>query len=293
MTIYRQLIDVADLQDLIAAADCPKVDSRVVDCRIIDCRFDLLKPEKGRAEYLAGHIPGAVFADLDRDLAGPVTVSSGRHPLPDPGVFKATLEGFGIGENTQVVVYDYASGALAARLWWMLRWFGHSPVAVLNGGLKAWLGGNGPLQTEVPDYPATELSASADAGRLATTAEISATISEGRDLTLVDARDRPRFDGQTEPIDSVAGHIPGALNFPFSDNINTEGKWKSADELRLQWAALLASDAAPPFVVMCGSGVTACHLVLSAEIAGLDEPRVYVGSWSEWIRDASRPVAAA
>jgi thiosulfate/3-mercaptopyruvate sulfurtransferase len=283
MTNYRQLIDVAELQGLIAADDC----------RVIDCRFDLSQPEKGRAEYLAGHIPGAVFADLDRDLAGPVTESSGRHPLPDPEVFKATLEGFGIDANTQVVVYDYASGALAARLWWMLRWFGHSPVAVLNGGLKAWLAGPGTLETDGPEYPASELSALPDAGRVATTAEINATISEGRDLYLVDARDRPRFDGQAEPIDAVAGHIPGALNFPFSDNINAEGTWKSAEQLRLLWAALFDGDAAPPFSVMCGSGVTACHLVLSAEIAGLDEPRVYVGSWSEWIRDASRPVAAA
>ena len=288
MTIYRQLIDVAELRDLIAVGNCS-----TVDCRIIDCRFDLQEPEKGREEYLAGHIPGAVFADLDRDLAGPVTDSSGRHPLPDPEVFKATLEGFGIGENTQVVVYDYASGALAARLWWLLRWFGHSPVAVLNGGLKAWLAGNGALQTEVPDYPATDLSASPDAGRVATTAEISSTLGAGRDQYLVDARDRPRFDGLTEPIDTVAGHIPGALNFPFSENLDAEGNWKSADELRHLWAGLLGSDHPPPFTVMCGSGVTACHLALSAEIAGLDEPRVYVGSWSEWIRDASRPVAAA
>jgi thiosulfate/3-mercaptopyruvate sulfurtransferase len=288
MKSFCHLLDVADLKELVASGEGQKI-----DCRIVDCRFDLLQPEKGRVEYLAGHIPGAVFADLDRDLAGPVTDSSGRHPLPDPEVFKATLEDFGIDANTQVVAYDYASGALAARLWWLLRWFGHARVAVLNGGLKAWLAGNGALQTEVPDYPATELSASPDAGRVATTAEISDTISEGGELYLVDARDRSRFDGLTEPIDTVAGHIPGALNFPFSENIDAEGKWKSADELRRLWAGILGCDSPPPVTVMCGSGVTACHLALSAEVAGLKEPRVYVGSWSEWIRDASRPVAGA
>ena len=283
MKSYRQLIEVAELQDLCGATDC----------RVIDCRFDLKQPEKGRVEYLAGHIPGAVYADLDRDLAGPVTDTSGRHPLPEPADFEATLEGWGIGPGTQVVAYDDGSGALAARLWWMLRWFGLPRVAVLNGGLNAWLAGNGTLETAVPEYPGTDLSASPDAGRVVTTGEISSSLSEGRDLHLVDARARSRFDGQSEPIDAVAGHIPGAMNFPFSDNINAEGTWKSADELRLLWAGRLGSESPPPFVVMCGSGVTACHLVLSAEIAGLDEPRVYVGSWSEWIRDASRPLAAA
>ena len=283
MTSYRQIVEVAQLNDMLGSADC----------RVVDCRFDLMQPDKGRAAYLAGHIPGAVYADLDQDLAGPVSSASGRHPLPAATVFKATLEHWGIAAGTQVVVYDDASGALAARLWWMLRWFGQPQVAVLNGGLNAWLAANGPLETAVPEYPETDLSASPDAGRVATTAEISATISEGRDLHLVDARDRPRFDGHTEPIDAVAGHVPGAMNFPFSANLNADGTWKSPDELRLAWVGLLGSEAPPPFTVMCGSGVTACHLVLSAEIAGLDEPRVYVGSWSEWIRDAARPVATA
>jgi thiosulfate/3-mercaptopyruvate sulfurtransferase len=281
MTSYRQLIEVAELKLSVGSKQC----------RVIDCRFDLMRPEKGRTEYLAGHIPGAVYADLDRDLAAPVTADSGRHPLPDPADFKTTLEGWGIDADTQVIAYDYASGALAARLWWMLRWIGHPQVAVLNGGLQAWCANDGELETAAPDYPATEFSASPDHGRVTTTDEISSTISEGRDLHLVDARDRPRYAGQAEPIDTVAGHVPGAMNLPFSESINADGSWKSPDELRQLWVGLLGSASPPPFSVMCGSGVTACHLVLAADIAGLDEPRVYIGSWSEWIRDASRPVA--
>lgn len=280
MKSYLQLIEVAELQDM---AGC-------TDCRVIDCRFDLMQPEQGRTEYLAGHIPGALYADLDRDLAGPVNKACGRHPLPEADDFKATLEGWGIGAGTQVIVYDTASAALAARLWWMLRWLGHSRVAVLNGGLNAWRAAGGEMATGVPEVTVSSFPASSDAGRVITTGEISATISEGRELHLVDARARPRFDGRTEPVDAVAGHIPGAINFPFSENINADGTWKSREELRRAWATLLGSDTPPAFSVMCGSGVTACHLVLAAAIAGLDEPRVYIGSWSEWIRDGSRPV---
>lgn len=257
----------------------------------MDCRFDLMAPDKGRTEYLAGHIPGALYADLDRDLAGPVTEQSGRHPLPDVADFKSTLERWGIGNDTQVVVYDYASGGLAARLWWMLRWLGHTKVAVLNGGLRAWRASDGELEIDVPDFPESDFASTADHGMVTTTEEISSAIAGASDLHLVDARDRPRFAGQTEPIDTVAGHVPGAVNFPFSEAVNADGTWKSVEELRTMWAKVLGSASPAPFSVMCGSGVTACHLVLSARLAGLDEPRVYVGSWSEWIRDESRPVA--
>jgi len=281
MTSYDQLIDVADLKGFIGSTDC----------RVIDCRFDLMQPKKGRTEYLAGHIPGALYADLDHDLAGPVTEDSGRHPLPDVADFKATLERWGIGNETQVVVYDYASGGLAARLWWMLRWLGHTKIAVLNGGLKAWRADDGELETEVAHFPESGFTALPDDGRVITTEEISSAIAGAGDLHLVDARDRPRFDGQTEPIDTVAGHVPGAVNFPFSEAVNADGTWKSVEELRGMWIEALGGETPPPFSVMCGSGVTACHLVLAARLAGLDEPRVYVGSWSEWIRDGSRPIA--
>jgi len=281
MKSYRKLIEVAELQDLLGSTEC----------RVVDCRFDLLQPQKGRTEYLAGHIPGALYADLDQDLAGPVTKDSGRHPLPDTNAFRATLQGWGIGPGTQVVVYDYASGALAARLWWMLRWFGHSQVAVLNGGLKAWIAGDGTLATEVPEFPESTLLEAPDSDRIITTDEVYSMLGKSDEMRLVDARDRARFNGQKEPIDPVAGHVPGAINFPFSDNLNADGTWKSSQELRQAWAGLLGSGTPPPFSVMCGSGVTACHLVLSAAIAGLPEPRVYIGSWSEWLRDAARPVA--
>lgn len=283
MKSFNQILEVEDLNDMLGSADC----------RIVDCRFDLMQPEKGRTEYLAGHIPGALHADLDQDLAGPVTKDSGRHPLPDTNVFRATLEKWGIGPQTQVVAYDYASGALAARMWWLLRWFGHSQVAVLNGGFKAWVAADGPLDTEVPDYPASTFPAAPHAERVISTDEISAMLDSPGELCLVDARDRARFNGEREPIDAVAGHIPGALNLPFSENLNADGTWKSPQALRQVWAELLGSDTPPSFSVMCGSGVTACHLALAATLAGLGEPRVYVGSWSEWIRDASRPVASA
>lgn len=281
MTSYDRLVDVAELKNLVGSAAC----------RVIDCRFDLMQPEKARAEYLAGHIPGALYADLDRDLAGPVTEDSGRHPLPDVMEFRTTVESWGIDKDTQVVVYDYASGGLAARLWWMLGWLGHSRVAVLDGGLKAWRADGGELETEVPQFPETSFMALPDENRVTTTDEISSTIAAEGDLRLVDARDRRRFDGETEPIDTVAGHVPGAVNFPFSEAVNADGTWKSPEELRRLWTEVLGSDKPPPFSVMCGSGVTACHLVLAARLAGLEEPRVYVGSWSEWIRDESRPIA--
>jgi len=282
MKSYCELIEAAELQDLLGSADC----------RVVDCRFNLMQPEKGRTEYLAGHIPGAVYADLDQDLAGPVTQDSGRHPLPDTNVFKATLERWGIGPDTQVVVYDYASGALASRLWWLLRWFGHAQVAVLNGGLNAWLAGDRPLQTEVPEYPESVFPAAPDAGRVLTTDDISAMLGEDSEFCLVDAREPARFDGQKEPIDTVAGHIPGAINLHFAENLNADGTWKSREEILQVWARLLGGDTSASFSVMCGSGVTACHLVLAAALAGLEDPRLYIGSWSEWIRDSSRPVAS-
>lgn len=283
MRSYDKLIKAAELRDVIGADEW----------RIVDCRFDLLEPGKGRREYLAGHIPGAVFADLDRDLAGPVSDTTGRHPLPDVDTFRATLASFGIGPDTQVIAYDYASGALAARLWWMLRWIGHRKAAVLDGGLRAWLAAGGALETAVPDYAPSDPPAEPQAALIAGTDEISALLGEDHGFCLVDARDAPRFRGEREPIDAVAGHIPGALNLPFATALNEDGSFKPARELRALWKELFGNGAPPSFIVMCGSGVTACHLALSAEVAGLGLPRVYVGSWSEWIRDPSRPVAAA
>jgi thiosulfate/3-mercaptopyruvate sulfurtransferase len=266
--------------------------------RIVDCRFELANPGKGRSEYLAGHIPGAVYADLDRDLAAPVTADSGRHPLPPPDVFSRTLGRLGIGRGTHVVGYDQASGAIAARLWWMLRWLGHPSVRLLDGGFEAWRRQGLPLETGTPVVEATTYRGRADNHMMVTTDEIEKALKSGSPVSLVDARDAARFEGRTEPIDPVAGHVPGALNFPFSTSLTADGTWRSRDELRDAWAALALGPGGSPsgsdkasWAVMCGSGVTACHLAVSAGLAGLPPPRLYAGSWSEWIRASQRPVA--
>ena len=281
MKTYRDLIDVTQLKGLLTVADC----------RLIDCRSDLMQPEKGRADYLAGHLPGAVYADLDVDLADPITATSGRHPLPDAGRFRKTLAGWGISNDTQVVAYDYANSALAARLWWMLRWMGHERVAVLDGGIAAWTAAGGELQATVPEFEETVFNATPKSEYVATTEEISVALAAGTEMNLVDAREAARFFAQAEPIDTVAGHVPGAINYPLSRNLNSDGTWRSGAELARVWRDVLDGRPIAPLIAMCGSGVTACHLVLSAQMAGLAEPRVYVGSWSEWIRDPARPVA--
>ena len=281
MKTYRDLIDATQLKGLLT----------VSDYRLIDCRSDLMQPEKGRADYLAGHLPGAVYADLNVDLADPITDTSGRHPLPDAERFRKTLEGWGISNDTQVVAYDYANSALAARLWWMLRWMGHERVAVLDGGIAAWSAAGGELQTTVPQFEETVFNATPKPEYVATTEEISAALAAGTEMNLVDAREAARFFAQTEPIDTVAGHVPGAINYPLSRNLNSDGTWRSGAELASVWRDVLDGRPIAPLIAMCGSGVTACHLVLSAQMAGLAEPRVYVGSWSEWIRDPARPVA--
>ena len=256
---------------------------------IVDSRFELKAPEKGRQEYLSGHIPGAVYAHLDRDLADPVRADSGRHPLPDPGRLAALLGEWGISNTSQVVVYDHGSGAIAARLWWLLRWCGHTDVAVLNGGIGAWLRAGGRVEKDIPSRSAANFEAIPDDSMLLTTQEL---LSDRESILLIDARDRQRFLGHLEPIDPVAGHVPGARNLPFSECLGPDGHLLPAKSLRHKFDAILQDAAGRSWAAMCGSGVTACHLALSAEIAGIRPPRLYVGSWSEWIRDPARPVAA-
>lgn len=260
---------------------------------IVDCRFNLMQPEFGYRQYCEGHIPGAVYADLDRDLAGPVTPTSGRHPLPTVAALTKTLSRLGIGNDTQVVVYDDSNGGLAARCWWLLRWVGLQRVALLDGGLAAWLAEGYELDDSIPQPAPGDFTAQPSRTGVVTTAEVERLVAgEVTDMILVDARDPARFRGEMEPIDPVAGHVPGALNLPFTANIAPNGRWKPADVLRRQWRDCLADRDPAGVVAMCGSGVTACHLVLSARLAGLPEPRLYVGSWSEWLRDSGRPVAA-
>ncbi|MCC5861330.1 MAG: sulfurtransferase [Gammaproteobacteria bacterium] len=257
--------------------------------RVIDCSFQLTDPGAGRAAYLRGHIPGAVYADLERDLSGPVSEHTGRHPLPSRHDFEATLGMLGISNNHQVVAYDNAGGAYAARLWWLLRWMGHGAVAVLNGGLQAWLAGGRSLDPgevippRVRFMPGAPLGACVDAE----------DILQGRVARLLDARGPERFSGAEEPIDPVAGHVSGAVNHPFTQNLDTAGRFLARDVLRERLQASLGGIAPAQTAAMCGSGVTACHLLLAMEVAGLDGAALYPGSWSEWIRDPARPVATA
>jgi thiosulfate/3-mercaptopyruvate sulfurtransferase len=281
MPEFTMLITVSELDAVLADANT----------RVLDCRFDIAAPASGRRAYLEGHIPGAVFADLDRDLAAPVRDHTGRHPLPTPAAFAAMLGRAGIGNDSQVVVYDAANGVLAARAWWMLRWIGHARTSLLDGGIAAWTAaGHGLEAGDVTATPATFVPRVRE-GRIVTTAELEAAVAAGDPFTLVDARDEARYAGVREPIDAVAGHIPGAVNFPLGRSLRPDGRWQSPDELAGAWRPVLGDAPGRPWMVMCGSGVTACHLALSGLLAGYREPRVYVGSWSEWIREPRRPVA--
>lgn len=257
---------------------------------IVDCRSDLKDPAKGRSDFVKSHIAGAVFADLDTELAAPIGPDTGRHPLPEPERFRRALCRLGVSGSSQVVAYDGGNGGLAARLWWMLRWMGHDRVAVLDGGFQRWTQAGLPTAVGASEAESGDFSGEPREGMTVTTAKLARAISAGEGMQLVDARDARRFYGEVEPIDTVAGHIPGALNRPFSRNLDADGLWRDAATLRSDWLTLSELDPSKPWAVMCGSGVTACHHALSAEIAGLPAPRLYAGSWSEWIRDPDRPV---
>jgi thiosulfate/3-mercaptopyruvate sulfurtransferase len=291
---FKTLIDAAALQTLLGA---PRPASFPV---VLDCRFDLTRPDAGGRAYLAGHIPTARYVDLNRDLSAPVTAGSGRHPLPAPERMAARFEVLGVRGESQVVVYDEVNGSFAARAWWLLRWLGHSKVAVLDGGMKAWRAAGGAVEsggTLGPDAgvaprdcarpaPAPRVDPHAAVG----TAELVDLLKEGRRL-LVDARAPERFAGTVEPIDAVAGHIPGAVNHPFSANLREDGRFLPPHELERLWRERLNGVSPADTVAMCGSGVTACHNLLAMELAGLPGARLYSGSWSEWIRDPEHPVA--
>ena len=305
--LFKTLIDVDSLEELLGN---PRL-------AVIDCRFNLLNPDAGRQAYLEAHIPTARYVDLNRDLAAPVAAHTGRHPLPAPHVFAARMAELGIAKHTQVVAYDDAGGSIAARLWWMLRWLGHGAVAVLDGGFKAWTAGGGELQSGEPPTHATDRALhghtadphghTADAhghshmepavlhpspNVIVSAADLQQALLNPRTL-LIDARAKERYAGQAEPIDSVAGHIPGAVNHPFTANLGADGRFLPAAKLRSSWQELLAGRQPTQVIAMCGSGVTACHNLLSLEIAGLPGAKLYAGSWSEWIRDPHRPVARA
>jgi thiosulfate/3-mercaptopyruvate sulfurtransferase len=259
---------------------------------IVDCRHDLVAADAGAAAYARSHIPGAFHAHADRDLASPITAASGRHPLPSVDAFRVTLRRWGVDPDSEVVVYDDSNGATAARLWWMLRWVGHSRVALLNGGWKQWLAHGGPQSADVPAAAAGTFQPRADRAQWVSTDEVAARVGKPG-LLLVDARGADRFAGRSEPIDVVAGHVPGAINHPFTLNLDSAARFLPADELRTRWQRTLAGRAPSEVIAMCGSGVSACHNLLALEIAGLSGGKLYVGSWSEWIRDRARPIATS
>jgi len=258
--------------------------------RIIDCRFDLMNPAAGRQGYLAGHIPGAVYADLDADLAAPVQATTGRHPLPEFRVATETFRRLGVRRESEVVVYDSAGGATAARAWWMLRWLGHEEVRILDGGLPCWQAASQPLEGGEVYVEPGEFKTSPRDEFVVTSEEVAAELGPGGNMLLVDARDAARFRGEVEPIDAVAGHIPGTRNLPFTEALNADGTFRPENELEGLWRGVLGEAKDVAWTTMCGSGVTACHLAVSALLAGYREPGVYVGSWSEWIRNPDRPV---
>ncbi|MEO7205319.1 MAG: sulfurtransferase [Steroidobacteraceae bacterium] len=281
---FTTLIGTAALRDLLGKPDIA----------VIDCRFDLMDPDGGRRAYLEGHIPGARYADLNGDLSAPVSAASGRHPLPTPEDFAGVLARLGIGRATQVIAYDDSGGAFAARLWWMLRWVGHPAAAVLDGGFKAWVSEDGELQAgeETPLAAAGvgRESLQADTAAVLGTAELEQRLSD-RAFLLIDARAAERYAGTVEPIDAVGGHVKGAVNHPFSTNLGADGRFLPAPVLREVWEKRLAGRSPMQVAAMCGSGVTACHNLLSLEVAGLRGAQLYAGSWSEWIRDPHRPIA--
>ncbi|MEO0875834.1 MAG: sulfurtransferase [Bacteroidota bacterium] len=255
--------------------------------RIIDCRHDLSDTEAGRRAHAAGHIPGALFAHLDEDLSGPIIPgTTGRHPLPCVTAMEQQFSKWGIGAGTQVVVYDDKRGAIASRLWWMLRYLGHDAVAVLDGGLAAWQAQGGTLSTDVIKPNATDFKAEVQADWVR---DADAVMQSQQDTaqTIVDSRGANRYRGEVEPIDPVAGHIPGAISMPFAENWQEDGFLKSADALRERFADLSTAEQTTFY---CGSGVTACHNLLAYAHAGLGNARLYPGSWSDWITDLERGV---
>lgn len=259
---------------------------------IADCRFVLSRPDEKQEHYLRAHIPGAVYVHLDHDLSAPIIPGvTGRHPLPAPAEIAARFEKLGIGPDTQVVAYDDQGGSLSAvRLWWMLRWIGHDAAAVLDGGWQKWLEEDRPVNSGREQAQPRRLDLKPRAGLFATVDEVD-RLRRDPNYLLLDVRAPERYSGEVEPIDPVAGHIPGARNAPYTDNLTPEGIFRKPEELRAHYTALIGSIPPENVIFYCGSGVTSIHSLLAMELAGLNGARLYPGSWSEWIADRSRPVA--
>lgn len=264
--------------------------ARHPEWRLFDCRYDLTNPALGEQQYARAHIPGASFAHLDRDLSAPKTGTNGRHPLPAPEVAAAWLGRQGLTRNDVVIAYDAGNGTMAARLWWTLRWLGHEAVAVLDGGYARWVEEERPVTDRVPVFAPTAYAAQPQASLAVDVSQVERRLGAS-DQLLLDARAAARFRGEAEPIDPVAGRIPGSKNRFCGENLASDGRFKDAASLRREFGALLGDRAPGEIVHYCGSGVAACHNALAMEIAGFPGSRVYVGSWSEWLADAHRPRA--
>lgn len=282
------LISAEELAGAMRAS--PRGPQREQGLVLVDCRFNLLKPEAGRAIWLEGHIPGAFHADLDRDLSAPRRPDSGRHPLPEPGQLRALFSCYGIGQDTEVVAYDDGGGALAARLWWLLRWMGHARVRLLDGGFAAWQAAGLPVSRDEPAPGSGRFEGRPGHMPVRDARQVAEGLAAGT-LSLLDARAEERFLGRVEPIDPVAGHVPGAVNVPFSGNLTADNRFQPGESLARRYAPLVAGREPAGIVCMCGSGVTACHGIFALELAGMPGAALYPGSWSEWIRSPDRPVA--
>jgi thiosulfate/3-mercaptopyruvate sulfurtransferase len=281
---YTTLVSAAELLQNISRSDWI----------VIDCRHDLANPQAGHDAFHAGHIPGARFANLDEALSDHARTPDGgfrgRHPLPERAAFMQTLRSWGINAESQVVAYDAQGGMYGARLWWMLRWIGHEASAVLDGGLPAWVAAGGALSTDIAKPPTGTIEEGKPLVAQVDAAVLLANLSAPRKI-VIDARAPDRFRGENETLDPVGGHIPGAKNRFFKDNLLADGRFKAAAQLRKEFAELVSDPAMA--VMQCGSGVTACHNLLALEVAGLPGAALYPGSWSEWCADPARPVATA
>lgn len=273
---------------LVSAAE---LDRLIVDGRsvVVDCRFDFDEADAGRADWLDGHIPGAVYADLNKDLSAPIEPHTGRHPLPDPARFAAYLASIGWSPGKLLVAYDEGPLAIASRLWWLMRYFGQ-PSAMLDGGLPSWRVSGRPLQAGDPaPAAAAVVELRPDPGMTVSAEEVLGRLGSDR-MILLDARSSERFRGEMETLDTRAGHIPGSLNRPYATNLEMGRRFKDPAALKTEFQALLGKHGPGALVHTCGSGVTACHNLFAMEVAGLKGSRLYAGSWSEWIRDPARPI---
>jgi thiosulfate/3-mercaptopyruvate sulfurtransferase len=279
--MFTTLIETGELADLPSSGTA-----------IVDCRFTLDDPGWAEREYKKSHVPRAVFAHLDRDLAGPKTGHNGRHPLPDPPALAATLSRLGIGDGVQVVAYDQDAGAYASRLWWLLKWLGHDAVAVLNGGFAKWLEEGRATESGLVSREPRAFHAAPRDGMVVDVDRVGALLGRA-DWRFLDARAPERYRGEIEPIDTKAGHIPGSVNHPFKSNLTSTGTFKPRDELRAQLESSLGGLPPDRVVNYCGSGVTACHNILALEHVGLPGAKLYPGSWSEWSSDPGRKIATS